>query len=134
MTQTDLGLALGISFQQVQKYEKGTNRIGAGRLHDIATVLRVPVSELFGDTAANERHTSDERPCVTGTEPADADLSNDGLALARSFVRISDARIRERVVRLVEELSKVTADCRADAIAFSASAATRAGRSDSDRA
>lgn len=108
MTQSDLGAALGVSFQQIQKYEKGTNRIGASRLHDIASILRIPVSMLFDDACPNESRTrkAEERTGRTDVEPADMVLSDDGVALARSFVRISDARLRRRVVRLVEELSK----------------------------
>ena len=57
MSQTDLAEQLGVTFQQVQKYEKGVNRVGAGRLTKIAAALRVPVSELLGDdgTGRNTR-------------------------------------------------------------------------------
>jgi transcriptional regulator with XRE-family HTH domain len=137
MTQSDLGIALGVSFQQVQKYEKGTNRIGAGRLHDIASALRVPVSVLFDDKSPIESQARDSREHTQrqAIEPAHLTLSNEGLALARSFIRISDATLRRRVVRLVEQLSKATDTCHAGAVAFDeTAAATRAGRSDSDRA
>lgn len=136
MTQSDLGAALGVSFQQIQKYEKGTNRIGASRLHDIASVLRIPVSVLFDGNASHESLTRNagKRTGRRNIEPADITLSDDGLALARSFVRISDPRIRRRVVRLVEELSKAGDDYRTDAIALRSAAAIRAERSDSDRA
>ena len=136
MSQTRLGRHLGLTFSQIQKYEKGANRIGAGRLQDIANILRVPVAMLFDDKGPAEDRTRDtigdaDRPDL---EPADLLRSDDGLALARSFVRITDAGVRRRVVRLVEELSKTVDDCRSDAIAFSDAAAIRAGRSDSDRA
>ncbi|MFZ5691604.1 MAG: helix-turn-helix domain-containing protein [Pseudomonadota bacterium] len=136
MTQSDLAVALGVSFQQVQKYEKGVNRIGAGRLHEIAAVLGIPVAELFGDKPQIECRACHGRDGTADqeSEPADIALTSDGLALARSFVRISNARVRQRVVRLVEELSKVADDCRAVAIPFGDDAANREGRWDSDHA
>lgn len=101
LTQEDLGIALGVTFQQIQKYEKGKNRIGAGRLQDIANILRVPVGSFFEDV------TADETRCA---EFSDIDFANfigsgEGLALARSFVRINDSGLRRRVVKLVEEIS-----------------------------
>jgi transcriptional regulator with XRE-family HTH domain len=128
MTQSDLGAALGVSFQQVQKYEKGTNRIGASRLQDIANVLGVPVSAFFEDRTPVESRNAHvpEQSKLPCTEPLDLIWSSEGLALARSFVRISDAKVRRRVVRLVEQLSK--------SIAFDDGAAIHAGRSDSGRA
>jgi transcriptional regulator with XRE-family HTH domain len=140
MTQSDLGVALGVSFQQVQKYEKGTNRIGAGRLHDIANALRVPVSAFFekpiDDSTPIDNTTRDasEHTRCPDSERTDLILSNEGLALARSFARIGDAKVRRRVVRLVEELSKLANDFRADAIVFDDAAVIREGRPDSGRA
>ncbi|HWV53850.1 helix-turn-helix transcriptional regulator [Pseudorhodoplanes sp.] len=101
MTQEQLGAALGVTFQQIQKYEKGVNRIGAGRLQDIANTLRVPVSAFFADT----QDTQSISPDGSGSDITDFISSGDGLALARSFVRISDSNLRRRVVSLVEELS-----------------------------
>jgi transcriptional regulator with XRE-family HTH domain len=110
LTQTDLGTALGVTFQQVQKYEKGTNRIGAGRLHDIASVLRVPVSALFDDVASpkNPAPATSTIPGFADHDQRELTVSDEGLALARSFTRISDAKVRQRVVRLVEELSRAS--------------------------
>ncbi len=101
MTQEQLGTALGVTFQQVQKYEKGTNRIGAGRLHDMANTLRVPIGVFFDDMSNDEVARSD----TSGTDITDFISSGDGLTLARSFVRINDSKLRRRVVSLVEELS-----------------------------
>src|SRR5258708_26170085 len=66
MSQTELGNDIGLTFQQVQKYEKGTNRIGAGRLHEISRILRVPISFFFDD-APREPGTRGDRdsPPVT---------------------------------------------------------------------
>jgi transcriptional regulator with XRE-family HTH domain len=101
LTQGDLGIAIGVTFQQVQKYEKGTNRIGAGRLQDIANVLRVPIKAFFEEASP---------VAADGMEFPESDItsfvsSEEGLALARSFVRINNPRVRRRVVKLVEQLS-----------------------------
>lgn len=108
MTQEKLGEQLGITFQQVQKYEKGANRIGASRLQQISKILDVPVSFFFEDTQTNvassplygfsERHAD-------GHYGASEAPTSDGLALARAFSRISDARVRRRVIDLVETLA-----------------------------
>ena len=104
MSQEKLGDALGLTFQQIQKYEKGANRIGASRLQQIATILQVPVAYFFEGVP--------EAPAPGGfAEPATLDYStgllstSDGLALARAFMRIENSRIRRRIVDLVEEIA-----------------------------
>jgi transcriptional regulator with XRE-family HTH domain len=102
MSQEKLGEALGLTFQQVQKYEKGTNRIGASRMQQIAQVLQVPVSFFF-----------EEAPGVSapdGGAPSPSFVSDflssaDGLALSRAFTRLKDAKLRRRIVDLVEEIA-----------------------------
>ena len=103
MSQTALGNALGLTFQQVQKYEKGANRIGASRLQQIANTLQVPVSYFF-----------ENAPGTSGKPKiADASLdyttkfmaSADGLALCKAFMSIKDSALRRRIVALVEQLS-----------------------------
>jgi transcriptional regulator with XRE-family HTH domain len=103
MSQTDLGDAIGVTFQQVQKYERGGNRIGASRLHQIAGTLQVPVSFFFDDPikpkgggAALQAHSPDY--------VSDFLATTHGLALAEAFTRIKDARHRRSIVRLVEEI------------------------------
>jgi transcriptional regulator with XRE-family HTH domain len=102
MSQTALGDALGLTFQQVQKYEKGANRIGAGRLQQIANTLQVPVSDFF-----------ENAPGTSGkSKIADASLdyttrfmaSADGVALCKAFMNIKDGALRRRIVALVEAL------------------------------
>src|SRR5262245_48597759 len=103
LSQTDLADGLGLSFQQVQKYEKGINRIGAGRLQQIARILQVPVTFFF-ETA------SPHSPAV----PQDQSLANlndfmatrEGLLLAKSFMRIDDVQLRRRLVDLVEAIAR----------------------------
>lgn len=105
MSQEKLGEALGITFQQIQKYEKGSNRIGASRLQRITEVLNVPVSFFFEDvpgTAAN-------RPGGL-SEPSGPDYvvdflsTSEGLQLNRAFVKISDPKVRRRIIDLVRSL------------------------------
>ena len=105
MSQERLGEQLGITFQQIQKYEKGTNRIGASRLQHIASVLQVPVAFFFEDApgAVTPRNGFVESPS-TGYI-AEFLSSSEGLQLNRAFARISEAKIRRRVVELVRALA-----------------------------
>ena len=103
MSQTALGDALGITFQQVQKYEKGTNRIGASRLQQIADVLEVPISFFFETWSQEERDT---RRGDTGlTEITKALATNLGIELMKAFVRIDDQDIRRDLVRLATAIA-----------------------------
>ena len=92
---------LGVTFQQVQKYEKGVNRVGAGRLTKIAAALRVPVSELLGDdgTGRNNRRDVDEArsPLKVLTVPG-------ALRLLKAYAQISDGHQRRNIVALVERI------------------------------
>jgi len=101
MSQEQLAAALGLSFQQVQKYEKGVNRIGAGRLQQIADVLRVPVTFFFEEFHNVRRSKSALPPAVSEFLG-----SGDGLALAEAFVSIRDARQRRCIVLLVEAMAR----------------------------
>jgi len=104
MSQEKLGDALGLTFQQVQKYEKGTNRIGASRLQQIAIILQVPVSFFFEGAPAPPGSPAG---FAEGASPeyVQATLStSDGLALIKAFSKIENARLRRRVVDLVEEM------------------------------
>jgi transcriptional regulator with XRE-family HTH domain len=105
MSQEKLGDGLGLTFQQVQKYEKGTNRIGASRLQHIAHLLQVPVSFFF-DGAPN----GGEQPHASADAPSPAFVfdflaTSEGLALIRAFMRIHSAHMRRRIVDLVEEIA-----------------------------
>jgi len=107
MSQEKLGDALGLTFQQVQKYEKGTNRIGASRLQQISHILQVPVSFFF-EGAPNVQ--SGTRPDGMAEAPSPAYVSDflatsDGLALTKAFMRISDSKLRRRIVDLVEQIA-----------------------------
>jgi transcriptional regulator with XRE-family HTH domain len=103
MSQTDLGAALGLTFQQIQKYEKGTNRIGAGRLQEIADTLRVPISFFFDDPI-KQKEGGGARQARSPDYVFDFLATNDGLALAEAFTLLKDARLRRSIVRLVEDI------------------------------
>jgi transcriptional regulator with XRE-family HTH domain len=103
MSQEKLGEALGLTFQQVQKYEKGTNRVGASRIQQISEILQVPVSFLFeGGPSGGADKTAD------GASPAyisDFLATSEGLALTRAFTRIPDAKLRRSIVDMVEQIA-----------------------------
>jgi len=104
MSQEKLGDALGLTFQQVQKYEKGTNRIGASRLQQIAHFLQVPVSFFF------EGGPDLTGPAGTMEAPSPSYVSDflatsDGLALTKAFMRIKDPKLRRRIVDLVSQIA-----------------------------
>lgn len=104
MSQEKLGDALKLTFQQVQKYEKGTNRVGAGRLQHIASTLRVMPAFFFegAPLAPGEKRPS-------ATEPFPSYVSDflatvEGLDLVRAFVRISNPKLRRAIVAFVEQV------------------------------
>ncbi|WFS69566.1 helix-turn-helix transcriptional regulator (plasmid) [Agrobacterium leguminum] len=102
MSQESLGAAIGVTFQQVQKYEKGMNRVGASRLARIAEVLGVPVSFFFsgaGDSAAAIASWTADR------EITDFISSPEGLALNKAFAKIENLAVKRKVVALVKTLS-----------------------------
>ena len=106
MSQEKIGEALGLTFQQVQKYEKGANRIGASRLQQISQILQVPVSFFFeGAPNVNARpHGAQEAPSPTYV--SDLLATSEGLALTKAFTRIKGPRLRRRIVDLVEEIAE----------------------------
>jgi transcriptional regulator with XRE-family HTH domain len=106
MSQEKLGEHLGITFQQVQKYEKGTNRIGASRLQHIARVLTVPVSFFFED-APGTVQTDPNRlaPEVSTNYVVEFLSSSEGIQLNKAFIRIKDAKLRRKVIELVRAMA-----------------------------
>jgi transcriptional regulator with XRE-family HTH domain len=104
MSQTSLGDALGVTFQQVQKYEKGTNRIGAGRLQQIAGLLQVPIEFFFEGAPAPVQSGRSSRE-VTPDYVSEFLATRDGLALTKAFVHIKRPAIRHRLVQLAQELA-----------------------------
>lgn len=105
MSQEKLGDSLGITFQQIQKYEKGTNRIGASRLHHIATVLSVPVSFFFEDAPGTPAESAGFAEARPAHYIVDFLSSSEGVQLNKAFVRIKDAKLRRRVIDLVRAMA-----------------------------
>jgi transcriptional regulator with XRE-family HTH domain len=110
MSQEKLGELLGLTFQQVQKYEKGANRIGASRLYEISHILGVPVSYFFDDVPLSEGAA--RRAGHTPTTDVDAGpymmefvSSAEGFQLVRAFTKITDPRVRKRMLELVKSLT-----------------------------
>ena len=103
MSQSALGKLLGVTFQQVQKYEKGVNRVGAGRLVRVAEALDVPVSFFFG---ATDIESSDTRAILGFLDTSYA------LRLLRAFSRIPQSEIQRAVVDLVESIAPPSAEDR----------------------
>jgi len=105
MSQEHLADALGITYQQVQKNEKGTNRIGASRLQQLSQILQVPVAFFFeGAPNASAPHDSNES-ALSMAEIDDFVSDSDGLRLIGAFMRIDNAALRRRIVMLVQEIA-----------------------------
>ena len=117
MSQERLGEALGLTFQQVQKYERGVNRVGASRLFDLSRVLDVPISFFFDDMPDSLTSTfgmQSARRATGFTEPSDSfadDTLNrrETLELVRAYYRITDPAIRKRVFDLIKSMGPADA-------------------------
>ncbi|HEY7989984.1 MAG TPA: helix-turn-helix domain-containing protein [Stellaceae bacterium] len=118
MSQERLGNAIGLTFQQVQKYERGANRIGASRLFDLSRVLDVPVSFFFDDinpavaASVAEGVPGLHEPAAAPYEP-DPMMRRETLELVRAYYRVTDAQTRRRLFELVKAIANagiVTAD------------------------
>ena len=105
MSQEKLGDSLGLTFQQVQKYEKGSNRIGASRLQQISLILQVPVSFFFEGAPAPPGGPSGLAEGASPEYVTNFLASSDGLKLVRAFTRVPNAAIRRRIVDLIEEMA-----------------------------
>jgi transcriptional regulator with XRE-family HTH domain len=102
MSQSDLGKPCGITFQQVQKYESGTNRVGASRLQQFSKLLDVPVSFFFEGVAPPTAKRKDAFPDLA----QELMTTRDGLALAKAFMSIKKPPLRRAIVHIVEEFAK----------------------------
>jgi transcriptional regulator with XRE-family HTH domain len=111
MSQTDIADALGLTFQQVQKYEKGANRVSASRLQHLSQILQVPVPFFFeGAPAASGIPQADGRAAAAPSPSYVNDFlaTSDGLDLVKAFMCLEDAKLRRAIVRLVEEITPET--------------------------
>jgi len=105
MSQEKLGEKLGITFQQIQKYEKGTNRIGASRVQQIANVLGVPVSFFFEGAPVPDGSPGGFSESASPAYVSDFLATSDGLALTKAFMKVTDSKVRRRIVDLVEAIA-----------------------------
>jgi transcriptional regulator with XRE-family HTH domain len=122
MSQETLGNALGLTFQQVQKYERGVNRVGASRLFDLSRVLDVPISFFFDDmpeplanTYGTQNTSLGGRRAVGFADVQDAFVDDafsrrETLELVRAYYRITDASVRKSVFDLIKKLTPDTAE------------------------
>ncbi|KUL95043.1 Cro/Cl family transcriptional regulator [Bosea sp. WAO] len=106
VSQEKLGEALGLTFQQVQKYEKGANRISASRLQQIAQMLEVPVSFFFEGAPSGDAPEGGFADMAATTYVSDFLATSEGVQLTKAFVRIKSSRVRRRIVDLVEALAE----------------------------
>ena len=102
MSQEKLGEALGLTFQQVQKYEKGTNRIGASRLYEIGAVLGVPIEYFFEGLERGTASAANGEP--RGGLDVGMLSTAEGIQLNSAFFAISDPKLRRRVLELIKAL------------------------------
>jgi transcriptional regulator with XRE-family HTH domain len=112
MSQEKLGEALGLTFQQVQKYERGANRIGSSRLYDLANVLDVPVAYFFDDMADDISKASPRQIIGLAEDPVasfehDPMTKRETLELVRAYYRIEDTQVRKRLFELTKTLGNM---------------------------
>jgi len=117
MSQTKLGEAVGLTFQQVQKYERGSNRTSSSRLFEFAKVLDVPVPYFFDDMPANALAG---RPMSrrgrgglveTDTPPVeDPFVKREALQLVRAYYKIREGRVRQRITKMIKVLAPVDSE------------------------
>jgi transcriptional regulator with XRE-family HTH domain len=108
MSQEKLGEAIGLTFQQVQKYERGANRVGASRLYDLSRVLDVPVSFFFEEMAPALPATAENESTgtVPGRHDSDPMMKRETLELVRAYYKIPDQHVRRRLFDLAKALAK----------------------------
>jgi transcriptional regulator with XRE-family HTH domain len=109
MTQDALGKALGLTFQQVQKYERGGNRISAGRLFALSRVLNVPISFFYEDLLADPPSGAMGLSLASGSShiaASDVMLERETLELVRAYYRITDPRVRRGIGDLMRQLAE----------------------------
>ena len=108
MSQEKLGKAINVTFQQVQKYERGTNRIGSSRLYQLSQVLDIPVSYFFDDLPIEitARKSSGMADVKVASFQGDPLVKRETLELVRAYYRITDPSVRKRIFELVKAVAK----------------------------
>ena len=110
MSQEKLGDALGLTFQQVQKYERGTNRVGSSRLFQISRILNVPVSFFFDDMVEGIEAGMPGMAEAAASYEADPMTKRETLELARAYHRIKDPVVRKRLFELAKSLAAASSE------------------------
>ena len=105
ISQEKLGEGLSLTFQQIQKYEKGSNRISASRLQQIAKILDVPVSFFFDGAPTGDMPTGGFSEAASTSYVSDFMATSEGVLLTKAFVRIKSGRVRRRIIDMVEALA-----------------------------
>lgn len=103
LSQSDLGKAVGITFQQIQKYENGANRISSSRLQEFSNILKVPISFFFEGAPSSKK--GDEG---VGSDITQLYSTSEGLTLARSFLKIKSRAMRRHIVEIVDAIASET--------------------------
>jgi len=104
LSQTELAEKLGITFQQIQKYEKGINRVGAGRLFEIARMLGIAIEDLFPKPDSTQAEMPDSAQRFSDITSLVTSIET--LRLVQSFARITDPKKRKRIVALIQEVAE----------------------------
>lgn len=109
LSQGKLADAIGLTFQQVQKYERGANRISASRVFDISQVLEVPISFFYDDMPDEVRLRSDVAEAeIEVNQAADQMTSRETLTIVGAYYKVKNARVREAVFQLIKAMAKTT--------------------------
>jgi transcriptional regulator with XRE-family HTH domain len=115
MSQEKLGAAVGLTFQQIQKYERGTNRISASRLYEFSKILDVPVSYFFEEMPGDlETHAGRFKAGLRDQDLEEIErdplIKRETLELVRAYYRITNPRVRKRVFELAKSLAGISSD------------------------
>jgi transcriptional regulator with XRE-family HTH domain len=108
MSQSKLADGLGLTFQQVQKYEKGTNRMGASRLQHLSHILQIPVPFFFEGAPHLAGQPDGSREAPSPAYVFEFLATTDGLSLTKAFMQIKEPRLRRRIVKLVDQIAGTT--------------------------
>ena len=105
MSQTKLADAVGLTFQQIQKYEKGSNRISASRLHQFSNILGVPVPFFFQVSSSSTSRSKMKSADAAIIHVSEFISSADGRNLMKAYTKIEDSKLRRRIAAFIEELA-----------------------------
>ncbi len=110
LSQDNLGKEIGVTFQQIQKYERGVNKVGAGRLYDFAKILNVPVNYFFEELDYSSGLSSLKQPGFAEEDDSEYKDSKEVVSLIRAYNKINDQIIRKKLLALIKALSDMPDD------------------------